>query len=145
MKLGSRGVELIKSFEELHLTSYDDGTGTWTIGWGHTRSVHPGTTITLDTAKRYFDSDTAAAIRAVNELNIPLTQSQFDALVALNFNCGSGTISGRSTIGKALRLGDWRSAWKGFTLWSATPGMELGQARRRTAEMALFLADGRHP
>lgn len=145
MKLGARGEALIKSFEKLQLTSYDDGTGVWTIGWGHTAGVHPGVTITVETAQRYFDADVAAAVRAVNAIGVPLTQSQFDALVSIVFNCGAEAVSGRSTIGKALRVGDWRSAWKGFALWTATPGAELGQARRRSAEMALFLMDGRHP
>lgn len=142
MKLSARGEALIKSFEGLRLTSYDDGTGTWTIGWGHTRNVHPGISITLETAELYFAADVSNAERAVNVLHhLPLYQSQFDALVSLVFNCGSVVISGRSTIGRALRAGDWRGAWKGFALWSATPGAELGQARRRTAEMALFLED----
>lgn len=145
MKLGARGESIIKSFERLVLTSYDDGRGTWTIGWGHTAGVHPGVTITPETAQRYFESDVASATATVNSIGVPLTQSQFDALVSLVFNCGAGAVSGRSTVGRALRASDWRAAWRGFALWSATPGQELGQARRRSAEMALFLMDGRHP
>lgn len=145
MNLGPRGESLIKSYEQLRLTSYDDGTGTWTIGWGHTKDVHPGTTITAETAEHYFSDDVLGVEGAINSLRIPLTQSQFDALASLIFNVGPDAISGRSTIGRALRAGDWRAAWKGFALWSATPGMELGQARRRTSEMMLFLEDGRHP
>ncbi len=145
MNLGWRGSALIKSFEVLNLTSYEDSTGTWTIGWGHTRGVRPGMTITERTAEELFAEDAEHAQSAVLALGIPLLQSQFDALVSLVFNVGPGAISGRSTIGRALRAGDRLAAWRGFTLWIATRGAEFGLARRRTAEMALFLADGPHP
>ncbi len=47
-------------------------------------------------AQTLFDDDTASAIEAVNGLelleNCEFTQSQFDALVSLTFNCGPGVL-----------------------------------------------------
>lgn len=143
MNIGLRGETLIKRYEDLRLTSYDDGTGTWTIGWGHTRGVHPGMTITEDTAETLFKEDVLPAENAVNAVEVPLTPSMFDALTSLCFNVGGRAVSGRSTIGKALRIRDYIGAWRGFALWTATPGFELGLARRRSAEMGLFLEDGK--
>lgn len=146
MKLGARGESLIKSFERLRLIAFKPRPeDPWTIGWGRTRGVHEGMTISDTTAEVWFHEDVANAERIINSINVPLTQSQFDALVSLVYNVGGEAVSGRSTIGRALRAHDWRSSWKGFALWTATPGAELGQARRRTAEMALFLMDGRQP
>ena len=143
MNLGPRGEALIKHYEGLRLTSYDDGRGVWTVGWGHTRGVHEGMTITEAAAETLFVEDLHPANVAVNAVGRPLTQSMFDALVSLCFNVGGSAVSGRSTIGKALRVGDYIGAWRGFALWTATPGAEVGLARRRSAEMVLFWEDGR--
>lgn len=47
-------------------------------------------------ANTFFTNDTAKAVAAVNNLVLPsghqLSQSQFDALVSLAFNCGSGVL-----------------------------------------------------
>jgi lysozyme len=40
------GLQLIESFEGLRLTSYQDSVGVWTIGYGHTKGVKQGQTIT---------------------------------------------------------------------------------------------------
>lgn len=147
MKLGERGEALIKGFETLRLKSYDDGLGNWTIGYGHTRGVRQGMKITMEAAQRFFREDVEPLEKAVTSLDLNLTQSQFDAIISLCFNVrqGIGAISGHSTIGNALRQGGITgiiNAWRGFSLWTNTPGVELGLARRRTAEMALFLEDG---
>jgi lysozyme len=48
MQTSQRGIDLIKRFEGLRLTAYPDpstGGDPWTIGYGTTRGVRPGMTI----------------------------------------------------------------------------------------------------
>lgn len=143
ISLSSQGIAIIKRWEQLRLQAYKPRPNPeepWTIGWGHTRGVRQGMTITPEAAEEFLREDLEPIV--ANLKTLPhLTQSAFDALASLCFNCGVGAVGGRSTIGRALRAGDWRGAWRGFSLWTATPGAELGQARRRSEEMALFLSD----
>lgn len=150
LRLGSRGEQLIKSFEQLRLTAYrptrDD---VLTIGWGSTSDVHEGLSITIDQAQLRFMDDVSSAVKAVNALPCALTQSMFDALVSLVFNVGPSAIKPGSTIGKALLVhgsinpARYFDAWSGFALWRKQAGKDLlGLARRRAKEMDLFLADG---
>ena len=53
--------------------------------------------ITQSKADTFFNNDTASAISAVNGLSLPagqqLSAAQFDALVSMTFNCGSGVLA----------------------------------------------------
>lgn len=143
MNLGKRGKDLIKSFEKLRLISYrPTPNDVWTIGWGHTNGVREGMTIDEATAERFLTEDVRKTEVAINDAGAKLTQSMFDAIVSLCFNVGIRAVSDHATIGRAIRSGDWIDAWRGFDLWTATSGAELGLARRRSREMALFLEDG---
>src|SRR3981081_803625 len=44
--INEAGLGMSKSFEGLRLDAYRDPVGIWTIGYGHTRGVQPGMTIT---------------------------------------------------------------------------------------------------
>lgn len=145
MRLGTRGEVLIKSFETLRLTGYlPTPNDRPTAGWGHTGpDVKMGQTYTIEQANQWFLSDVNSAVSVVSSLPVKLTQSMFDALVSLVFNVGPSCVNGSSTIGKALRSGDYYTAWAGFALWRKQKGKDLlGLARRRSKEMVLFLEDG---
>ena len=92
MKTSSNGIEMIKAHEGLVLYAYPDpGTGgePWTIGYGHTKGVLPGMRISEEQAEAFLREDLAAFEKAVTDLvPIPLTQSEFDALVSFCFNVG---------------------------------------------------------
>lgn len=143
MKLGARGRDLIKAREAFRLTAYrPTPEDVWTIGWGHTEGVTAGMEITAAQADSFFEGDVAGAVAAVNATGAALTQGQFDALVSLVFNVGVEAVAPRSTIGRALRMGDRFAAWRGFALWTKQGGHDLrGLAARRAEEMALFMAD----
>lgn len=139
------GVDLITSFEDTRTKAYDDGVGVWTIGIGTTfypsgNKVKQGDTCTLEQAKSYFKHDLAKFEKAVNEsVSVPLTQSQFDALVSLTYNIGSGAFKD-STLLKKLNKGDYQGAADQFLAWKKAGGKVLpGLVRRREAERALFL------
>ncbi|MFM9824499.1 lysozyme, partial [Acinetobacter baumannii] len=105
------GVELISGFEDTRFKAYDDGVGIWTIGTGTTVypngvKVKQGDTCTPEQAKAYFKHDLAKFEKTVNEsVIVPLSQNQFDALVSLTYNIGSGAFN-NSTLLKKLNKGD---------------------------------------
>src|ERR1700681_4555285 len=109
--LGSRGEALIKSFESLRLTAYQDQRGIWTCGWGHTGpDVVEGTTCTPEQAEEWFLQDTQVAVHGVDaSITTNVTQGQFDALVSFTFNVGVGA-EAHSTMAKMINARDFAGA-----------------------------------
>ncbi|WP_151837834.1 MULTISPECIES: lysozyme [unclassified Acinetobacter] len=144
MKTSTNGIDLICSFEGLELKAYDDGVGVWTIGYGTTMingtKVKKGDTCTLEQAKSYFAHDLKRFEASVNnQVKVPLSQNQFDALVSLVYNIGSGNFAS-STLLKKLNAKDYAGAADQFPRWNKAGGKVLnGLIRRRDAERALFL------
>lgn len=140
LRTGARGLDLIKSFEGLRLSAYRDSVGIWTIGYGHTKGVKPGDTITVEQANDFLREDLRDAERAVNDLTfLNLTQNQFDALVSFTFNLGRGNLQA-STLLRRVNEGDFEGAAEEFLRWTKAGGKVLpGLVRRREAERALFL------
>jgi lysozyme len=140
VKLGEKGAELIKAYEELRLEAYlptpDDVP---TIGWGHTRGVAMGDTCTREQAQIWFMEDIAWAVDCVNRaVKVPMTQPEFDALCSLCFNIGCPAFSG-STLVKLLNESDYDGASEQFRRWNKQNGKVLaGLTNRRAAEAALF-------
>lgn len=137
MRTSDNGIKLIEQFEGCKLTAYKDSVGIWTIGYGHTRGVKGGMTITKSQADSYLKQDVSTAESAVNSYKsiYNFSQNQFDALVSFTFNCGSGNL-------KTLLQNGSRSlveVGQKIPLYSKAGGRTLaGLARRRAAEQALF-------
>jgi len=140
MKTSQFGIDLIKHHEGVRLKAYDDGVGVWTIGVGHTKGVKPGDTITDAQVDQYLREDLETAEYAVNSLvSVDLNQNEFDALVSLVFNIGSGNFAS-STMLKMLNKGNYAAAADQFPRWNLAKGKVLrGLVTRRAAERALFL------
>lgn len=139
------GINLISSFEDLELKAYLCPAGVWTIGNGTTIypngvKVKKGDVCSLDQAKAYFAHDLKRFEASVNNLvKVPLSQNQFDALVSLVYNIGSGNFAS-STLLKKLNAKDYAGAADQFPRWNKAGGKVLnGLIRRRDAERALFL------
>ena len=127
------GLALIESFEGLRLTSYQDSVGVWTIGYGHTRGVGPGQTITQPQAQAFLQQDLGVAEAAVNSHNLALTGNQFAALVSFTFNLGGGNLNKLLSQGMA-------AVPARILLFDHAGGRTLpGLTRRRQAERALYL------
>lgn len=141
MRLGTAGINLIKSSEGLRLQAYRDGGGVLTIGYGHTKGVREGDVISEIKATEFLLDDVADAVDAVNHLvKVPLTQNQFDALVDFTFNLGSGAL-GSSTLLKKLNSTDYAGAADEILRWNKDNGKVIaGLTRRREAERKLFLS-----
>lgn len=143
MKTSRDGIDLIKSFEGLRLNAYPDpGTGgaPWTIGYGATKGVRKGMSITEAEAETILKRDLERFERGVERLisGIPTTQSSFDAMVSLAFNIGLGAFQ-RSSVLRHHRAGNKLRAAASFLLWVKAAGRTLpGLIRRRLAEKRLY-------
>lgn len=96
MKVSEICLSKIKDFEGFSATAYRCPAGVLTIGYGHTKNVALGMTITEDAANALLLQDLRPCEDEVNLL-CPLTQGQFDALCSLAFNIGLGNFR-KSTL-----------------------------------------------
>jgi lysozyme len=149
----SIGKALIKKFEGCHdiqsdgrVHSYRDPVGVWTIGYGHTKGVKYGQSITMAEAEAFLIADIQDAVIAVRRyVKVPLTQNQFDPLVSFTFNLGSGNLRS-STLLRLLNDGQYAAVPEQLARWNKgkVDGKfvpMLGLTRRRSAEGAMFMMD----
>lgn len=97
--ISQQGLEMLKQFEGCRLNAYADGGG-YSIGYGH-YGANAGDSITQAEADRLLASDLAWAEGTVNKLGVSLNQKQFDALVSLVYNIGTGNFAS-STVRKLI-------------------------------------------
>ncbi len=110
--LSKKGREFIVRHETYgrrsNLKLYIDPAGNATIGYGHLvkHSEDFSNGVTMDQAMARLGEDVRQAADEVNAaLNVPLAQSQFDALVDLAFNEGSGSVAPNNEFMPALKGG----------------------------------------
>lgn len=146
------GIRLITHYEGLKLHSYQDSTGIWTVGYGHTgHDVYPGQVITQDHAEELLKSDLQKFENIINtHVTYSINQDQFDALVSFVYNVGpglknvkDGLIQLKSGISSSLlrdvNNGNFFAASKDFLSWTRAGGVVLlGLVRRRKSESTLF-------
>jgi lysozyme len=139
MKLGEKGTEILKYFEGCKLTAYQDSVGVWTIGYGHTKGVYDGMTITQDEAEQMLLTELEEYEGYIESMvTVPLTQNQFDALVVWIYNLGPTNFR-NSTLLKELNAGNYNAAGQEITRWNKAGGKVLaGLVKRREAEAELF-------
>jgi len=139
MKLGEKGTEILKYFEGCRLEAYQDSVGVWTIGYGHTKGVLEGMTITQEGAEQLLQTELEEYEGYIEKyVTVPLTQNQFDALVCWVYNLGPTNFK-NSTLLKELNSGNYTAAGKEITRWNKAGGKVLaGLVRRREAEAKLF-------
>lgn len=140
MRISTTGIKFIQGYEKCRLRAYNDGVGVITIGWGHTgNDVKLGQSITQEKADELFRLDLKRFEIAVNKrVKVPLTQGQYDALVSLSFNIGTGNFA-KSTVLRKLNAKDYQGAGIAFDMWNKGGGAVMpGLQKRRHAEQALF-------
>jgi lysozyme len=146
MKIGAEGLKLIKEFEGCKLISYKCPAGVWTIGIGSTRYAD-GSPVKANQALpnegealMLLTKTVAAYEHTVNTVGVELTQNEYDALVSLCYNIGSGNFVS-STLVKMLKADEPKAeVAKQFLRWDKAGGKPLaGLTRRRNAEAELFL------
>lgn len=141
--ISDNGLQFKKAWEKFRGTAYKATKNEkyWTIGWGHTGpDVYEGQKITEGQGLLLLNRDMQWAVKAVDEVAHPsLTQAQFDAVVDLVFNAGTGVIAATTGTGKALRSGDIATLRAKLALFINQNGKPLLGLRRRTAgRLALF-------
>lgn len=91
--ISQNGIDIIKKWEGLRLKAYKCPAGVLTIGYGHTKGVKEGQTITEKEADAllYEDLDKYVDhVRYYNEkYHYDFNQNEFDALCSFAFNIGS--------------------------------------------------------
>ena len=118
-----------------------------TIGYGHTRNVTIGQTITEAQAETLLADDlTDAGASVLRLVTVALTDNQYAALCSFTFNVGSGAL-GSSTLLRKLNQGDYASVPGEMNRWTKATVNGIKQSlpglvRRRAAEGALFDDDG---
>lgn len=143
--LSNNGMSLLEQFEGLRLEAYLDSASIYTIGYGTIKypdgsKVKKGDKITKAQAKEHKLHDLKDFESTVNtSVTVPLTQNQYDALVSLSYNIGSGAFK-NSTLLKKLNSGDYKGAAEQFLAWNKAGGKKVqGLVNRREAERNLFL------
>jgi lysozyme len=148
MKTGSKGIELIKSFEGFRATPYRCSAGYLTIGYGSRLDFIPPEfkrvgKITEAQALVLLTMHLKDIEDQVNDLlDTPLTQNQFDAIISFVYNLGVSAFA-RSTLLKCINKRQLETAASEFLKWNKervngvlkiSPGLD----RRRKAEARLF-------
>lgn len=140
MSPSDKALDLIRQFEGLRLAAYKCPAGVPTIGYGTTRGVKMGMTVTKDEAEKLLQADVTPFSDRINKLvKVKLNQNQFDALVSFVYNVGSGAFAD-STMLKLINQNLLDDAANQFIRWNKANGEVLtGLTRRRMTERDLFL------
>ena len=144
MNVDASGERLIKSFEGCKLAAYPDpatGGDPWTIGYGATGpGIKKGVIWTQAEADARFTQDIAKFAAKVSTLigATPTTQNQFNAMVSLAYNIGTGNF-GNSTLLRLHKAKDYALAADQFGKWNKAAGRVMtGLTRRRAAEAKMY-------
>lgn len=158
LTVSGEAIELLKSIEGRRLEPYDDQTGEpvrhWvpgaTIGYGHLIDRESWDRyrqgISAGEAESLLKADLEPFVQSIQtQVRRPLKQREFDALVILAFNIGTGAFASSSVL-KLLNdpaadtaFDSLESAWKA---WNKSQGREMaGLLKRREAEWKIF-SDG---
>ena len=118
--------------DKAYLPTPDD---TLTIGFGSTKGVKAGDTITPERALVRLLEDAGTFEQAVKRCApVPMHPHEFAAFVSLTYNIGQGAFC-KSTVAKRLNAGDYTGACEAILMWDKQAGKTLrGLTIRRKAE-----------
>jgi lysozyme len=146
-KITPLGINHLKSVEGLRLVAYDDTQpsvkivhasqikGVMTIGYGTTKGVKVGQTITVAKAEELLKNDLIEFQNYVNEyVTAPITSNMFNALVSFCYNVGPNTFK-KSSVLKAVNEKRYKDAAQNFYNFLTPKTIES----RRKKEIDLFL------
>ena len=149
MTTSQTGIDFIKRFEGLRLKPYLCSAGKPTIGYGSTfypngrRVTLLDIPITEGQAEKLLADTIKPFEKKVNiRINVPLTQNQFDALVAHTFNTGGSDTLFRLVNQRAdmSLIEDW---WT--SRYVTSDGKRLdGLVRRRKEEFELYRSENQN-
>ena len=144
MKISRKGIELIKSFEAFISKLYICPAGKKTIGYGHViRGNEDYTEISKSMAMNLLKQDITIAENAVKRnIEVPLSQNQYDVLVSFTFNVGAAALQRSSLRQKINYDSSPDEIYFEFQRWNKVAGKEsIGLTKRREIEGRLFIVD----
>jgi tape measure domain-containing protein len=137
--------------ENFRNKAYDDGYGTWTIGYGSTRlngkAVQPGDYVTKDEGMKQAIGDLDKLIAQIESMvKVALSDGQLRALVSYAYNAGIGSLK-RDGILAPLNRGDYAGAEAAIRNGVTTSkGKQVpGLKPRRQREADLFASGADDP
>lgn len=145
LKTSQEGIDHITKWEGLVLQQYICPAGKPTIGYGHVvlSSESFPAKITKEQALDLLRKDLVRFESAIyNNVTVPLTQNQFDALVSFLFNVGSGGVIGTG-VQRELNSGNYNKVpdelmkWCKFKVGNEMK-INVGLQNRRKSEVELF-------
>lgn len=148
MKTSLDGKIFIMSLEGISLQLYLDSVNVRTIGPGLTRSEYPdintwpwSKTITMQEAMDKFSVSLKKYEDAVNKtLKVAVNQNQFDALVSICYNIGTGGMANSTFIKRINSKSPDSQIKSAMMAWVKAGGKTLqGLVNRRTKEVNLYL------
>ena len=144
MKLNNAGYDLIKNFEGLKLSAYQDSAGIWTIGYGNIHyedfsKVKKGDKISLQRAEEVFKFFADRFARQVDAIITScLNQNQFNAVVSFAYNVGIGALQKSTILKKINKNPHDPTITAEFLKWINSGGRPIeGLKNRRKKEAAL--------
>jgi len=143
MKLSGEGAKFIIKEEGQVLEVYLDWVGYKTAGIGHLipsdNPLKVGDKITAEQSAKWFHEDIKKFEDGVSkDVAVPVSQSQFDALVSFTFNIGLAGFAG-STLLKLLNQKSYDLAAAQFARWNKAGGqISKVLTARRERERKLF-------
>ena len=141
MKISAKGLQLIEKHEGCILASYICPAGKWTVGIGHTRTAKQGMVITKEQAHDLLKVDVMVAEATVNSCLFAFNQNQFDALVSLVFNIGSGNFKSSTLLKKIKGYSSEQEIRAEFAAWVYGNHVRLnGLVKRRKDEADLYFS-----
>lgn len=148
MRLSDNGRRLIQEFEGFSAKAYRDADG-WSIGYGHFLGKDPALasqTISRSEADQLFENDIAKYEAAVSLTTPRASQDEFDAMVSLTYNIGTGNLRDKSggfagsTVARLHNMGDKQGAADAFRMWKKSEGKDNPVLiKRRERERSVYL------
>lgn len=140
LTLSAAGLVSIAVSEGYRSSSYDDGVGVQTVGFG-TAYVKHGTRMTVEQALVALNEDAKKKQKEMKAClgDIKLYQNEWDAYTSLSYNIGTGAFC-KSSIAADLKKGDYQAACAGILKYNRAGGKVVdGLAKRRKKEYLLCL------
>ncbi|MCJ2090853.1 lysozyme [Methylobacterium sp. E-005] len=144
MDLSPLGRAALAVREGCRLRAYRDGTGVWTIGYGHTSAAGPpavteGLTLTQAEAGALFAADLGPYVASVRAaLARPVPQPFFDACCSLCFNIGQANFAHASVV-RLAKAGELDRAVEAVLLWDRPAAiLTRRQGERDQAALAAY-------
>lgn len=134
-----QGLDLIKKYEGLRLEAYKCPAGVWTIGYGHTKGVYKGMSITKEEAEKLLQQDVSVfELQVINTVG-KLSDCKIDALVSFAYNVGIAAFR-RSTLCRKVKANsDDPTIRNEFMKWVYAGSKKLpGLVKRRAEEAEMY-------